>query len=286
MRLAFLGTPAVACEPLIALFTAGHSVEVVVTGPDKRRGRGSALMPSPVKETAIALGLPVVTDVDAILGQGIDLGVVVAYGRIIKPHVLAQVPMVNLHFSLLPRWRGAAPVERAILAGDQQTGVCLMEVVEGLDEGGVYAVEATPIEPEESVAELRRRLTLIGIPLLLDRLAQGLGVPVPQVGVVTYAAKITSDESHLDWAESAEQCHARVRLGRAWTQFRGIRLQVLRATVADGAPGALGEIDAGLGVACGDGRRLQLLEVQPAGRSRMPARAWSIGARPTGERLG
>ncbi len=286
MRLAFLGTPEAAVPPLRALVEAGHDVEIVVTRANKRRGRGSALAPSPVKAAAVELGLPATTDVDDLLGKGVDLGVVVAFGRIIRPHVLAEVPMVNLHFSLLPRWRGAAPVERAVLAGDAMTGVCLMEVAEGLDEGGIYAVEPTPVGPEETVAELRARLVGIGTTLLIERLAQGLGSPMPQAGEVTYATKISPEELRLDWTEPAARCHARARLGRAWTELRGGRLLVTRATIADGPAGAPGEIDAELAVACGDGRRLRLLEVQPAGRATMSAAAWANGARPVGERLG
>ncbi len=285
MRLAFLGTPEAAVPPLRSLVAAGHDVEIVVTRADKRRGRGGALVPSPVKAAALELGLPVTSDVDAVLGRGLELGVVVAFGRIIKPHVLAELPMVNLHFSLLPRWRGAAPVERAVLAGDPDTGVCLMEVTEGLDEGGVYACERTPIDPEETVAELRSRLAELGTRLLVERLGAGLGQPVPQQGEVTYAAKVEPDELHLDWAEPSSRCHARVRLGRAWTQLRGVRLLVTRATTADGLAGRPGEVDAELGVACGDGRRLILLEVQPAGKAQMAATAWANGARPVGERL-
>lgn len=286
MRLAYLGTPDAAVPPLRALVAAGHDVEVVVTRADKRRGRGAALAPSPVKAAAVDLGLPVTSDVDALLGRGLDLGVVVAFGRIIKPHVLADLPMVNLHFSLLPRWRGAAPVERAVLAGDAETGVCLMEVAEGLDEGGVYAVERTAVGPEETVAELRSRLVGIGTQLLVDRLAAGLSAPAPQKGEVTYAAKVEPDELMLDWSEPAARCHARVRLGRAWTQLRGGRLLVVRATTTNGPAGAPGEVDDELAVACGDGRRLLLLEVQPAGKGPMAAGAWANGARPAGEQLG
>jgi len=286
MRLAFLGTPDAAVPPLTALVDAGHEVEIVVTRADKRRGRGSSLVPSPVKAAALQLGLEVSTDVDAVLGRGLDLGVVVAFGRIIKPHVLAELNMVNLHFSLLPRWRGAAPVERAVLAGDTETGVCLMEVAEGLDEGGVYACEGTTVDPEESVAELRHRLVDIGTRLLVDRLAAGLGDPAAQEGEVVYAAKVTPAELHLDWTEPAALCHARVRLGRAWTELHGHRVQVTRAVVGNGPAGDPGEIDAELGVSCGDGRRLLLAEVQPAGGNPMPATAWANGARPVGRRFG
>ncbi len=286
MRLAFFGTPEAAVPPLRALVAAGHDVEIVVTRADKRRGRGSEVAPSPVKAAARELGLPVTSDVEAVLRRELELGVVVAFGRIIKPHVLAELAMVNLHFSLLPRWRGAAPVERAVLAGDAETGVCLMEVVEGLDEGGVYAAERTSVDPEETVTELRARLVEIGTRLLVEQLAVGLGAPVPQQGEVTYAAKLTPEELHLDWSEPAARCHARVRLGRAWTELRASRLLVTRATTAPGPAGEPGEVDADLGVSCGDGGRLLLIEVQPAGKAPMPAAAWANGARPVGQRLG
>ena len=136
-RLVFLGTPDASVVPLRALADAGHHIALVVSQPDRRRGRGRQTSPSPVKAAALELGLPVTDDVDDALAVGADLGVVVAFGRLIRPHVLAALPMVNIHFSLLPRWRGAAPVERAILAGDARTGVDLMGVEEGLDTGAV-----------------------------------------------------------------------------------------------------------------------------------------------------
>ncbi|MEY2443834.1 MAG: methionyl-tRNA formyltransferase, partial [Ilumatobacteraceae bacterium] len=153
-RLVFLGTPDMAVPPLRALVAAGFDVVLVVTRPDKRRGRGSQLMASPVKAAAIELGLPVSHTVDDVVGSAAELGVVVAFGQLIKPHVLDAVPMVNLHFSLLPRWRGAAPVERALLAGDQQTGVCLMQLEAGLDTGPVFRCEAVPIGASTTGAEL------------------------------------------------------------------------------------------------------------------------------------
>src|SRR5439155_368260 len=156
----------------------GHDVAVVVTRADKRRGRGSALVPSPVKAAALELSLPVTEQVDDLLDAGVELGVVVAFGRLVKPHVLDRVPMVNVHFSLLPRWRGAAPVERAILAGDTETGVCLMGLEEGLDTGPVYECVPVGIGPEETADELRGRLVETGADLLVRRLREGLGVPV------------------------------------------------------------------------------------------------------------
>ncbi|MEO7557417.1 MAG: methionyl-tRNA formyltransferase, partial [Acidimicrobiales bacterium] len=203
MRLVFLGTPAAAVLPLEALVTAGHDVALVVSAADKRRGRGSGLLPSPVKSAAVALGLPVTADVDDVLmlSPPAALGVVVAYGRIIKPHLLAALPMVNLHFSLLPRWRGAAPVERAILAGDERTGVCVMDVEEGLDTGGVRARLELPIGIDTTAEELRAELVARGTTLLVDTLARGLGASDPQVGEPTYAHKIDPTELHIDWSQ-------------------------------------------------------------------------------------
>ena len=191
MRLAYFGTPAMAVPSLTALVAAGHEVAIVVTRVDKRRGRGGELSPSPVKQAALALGLPVSHDVDDVLGKGIELGVVVAFGQLIKPHVLAEVPMVNSHFSLLPRWRGAAPVERAVLAGDAETGVCLMQLEEGLDTGGVYDTVRVPIGAAMTADELRRELVAAGCEQLVRCLAGPLPTPTPQVGEPLYAAKIT-----------------------------------------------------------------------------------------------
>src|SRR3954453_22605667 len=174
MRLAYLGTPAASVPPLRALAAAGHEIAIVVTQPDKRRGRGGALIPSPVAAAAEELGLPVSHKVDDVLDAGVELGVVVAFGRLIKPHVLDRVPMVNVHFSLLPRWRGAAPVERAILAGDTETGVCLMGLEEGLDTGPVDECVRVPIGPEETVDELRDHLVAAGTELVVRRLGDGL----------------------------------------------------------------------------------------------------------------
>jgi methionyl-tRNA formyltransferase len=257
-----------------------------VTRPDKKRGRGSTLLPSPVKAVAQELGLPVTSRVDDVLDLGAELGVVVAYGRLIKPHVLAVLPMVNLHFSLLPRWRGAAPVERAILAGDTVTGVCLMALEEGLDTGPVYAVEERPIGEDETLEELRSDLARIGTRMLVDLLAAGLPEPVPQEGEPTYAAKIEPEEHHLDWTRRAVELHRVIRLGQAWTTFRDRRLRVLRARLSPGGELAPGSIDpTTLRVGTGDGG-LELVEVQPEGKSPQAAEAWRNGARlEAGDRL-
>jgi len=286
VKLAFLGTPDVAAGTLRALVAAGHEVRVVVTRADTRRGRGSQPSPSPVKEAAEQLGLRVAHMPAEVLGSGADLGVVVAYGRIIKPDVLAEVPMVNVHFSLLPRWRGAAPVERAILAGDTETGVSLMELEEGLDTGPVYARATTLIGPEETAGELRRRLGEMGNELLLAGLAHGLGTPEPQVGEPTYANKLEPEELYLDFGLPADVVNRAVRIGRAWTTWRGRRLLVRRArALPDEQTLSPGQVHGDkVGTAKG---ALQLLVVQPEGKPAMEAAAWARGAHlAPGEHLG
>ncbi len=263
---------------LAGLLAAGHDVAAVVTRPDRRRGRGAALSPSPVKQAALAAGLPVTDRADDVLGAGVELGVVVAFGQILRAPLLGGVPLVNLHFSLLPRWRGAAPVERAILAGDEETGVCLMEVEAELDSGPVYAQVRTAIGPEETAAHLRRRLAVLGRDLLVTQLAGGLGEARPQSGRPIYAPKIHPAELHLDWEQPAEQLARVVRAGRAWTTAAGQRLLVLAATPEHpspgGPPGSLG----GTLVSTGAGG-LRLRSVQPAGRAPLDAEAWRRGAR-------
>lgn len=278
-RLAYLGTPELAVAPLEALVAAGFDVALVVTRADKRRSRGSGLDPSPVKVAAQRLGLPVSHRVDAVceLDDTVDLGVVVAFGLLIRRPVLELVPMVNLHFSLLPRWRGAAPVERALLAGDQETGVCLMALEEGLDTGPVYACERVPITPTATLADLRTDLVGRGTHLLIDALRDGLPSPAPQQGEPVYAAKIEPAELRLDLTRSATELHRVVRLGGAWTTFRGRRLKIVAAAVCpDGPPpGRL----SGLVLGTGDGG-LELQLVQPEGKAVQPAAAWRNGARP------
>lgn len=272
-RLVFLGTPEMAVPPLRALVAAGFEVALVITRVDKRRGRGSRLLPSPVKAAATELGIPVSHSIDDALGVEADLGVVVAFGQLVKPHVLEKLPMVNLHFSLLPRWRGAAPVERALLAGDPETGVCLMQLEEGLDTGLVFRREVVPIGGSTTAAELRQDLVRVGTVLLLDELRAGLGVPVPQVGEPTYAAKIKAEELQIDWSRSPAEIDRLVRLGGAWTTLHGRRLRILGAAAVDvDAPPTnrlLGDRVGGL----------QLALVQPEGRAAMPFDAFARGAR-------
>jgi methionyl-tRNA formyltransferase len=295
-RLAYLGTPELAVPPLQALLGAGHEIVLVVSGPDRRRGRGSATSPAPLRAAAMELGLPTTTDIADLstLGERPELGVVVAYGRLIRPPVLAAVPMVNLHFSLLPRWRGAAPVERAILAGDERTGVCVMEVEEGLDTGGVYARAELDIGPNEHLGPLRDRLVARGSELLVEVLSGGLGglpEPAPPVGEPTYAKKLEPDELVLRWERPAIQVLAVVRLDRAHTTMAGRRLRVLEAEVVDGGAGSPVEglppgTLSGDVVTTGDGA-LRLLVVQLEGGRPMSADDWLRGTHlPEGVRLG
>jgi len=253
---------------------------MVVSQPDRKRGRGAAHVASPVKAAATELGLAVTENVDEVITARSELGVLVAYGRLIRPHVLAAVPMVNLHFSLLPRWRGAAPVERAILAGDAATGVCVMALEEGLDTGPVYERLEIPISSDDTADDLRRVLAAAGTEMLLRLLGGELPEPVAQSGEPTYAAKIDTSEHHLDWSRTAEEVNRVIRLGRAWTTFRDRRLKVLKAELT-GEPTELrpGVLDAGsLTVGTGGGA-LRLVEVQPEGKGPQQADVWRNGAR-------
>ena len=283
-RLVYLGTPALGVVPLRALVADGFDIALVVTGADKRRGRGTELSSSPVKAAALDLGLTVSERVEDAVDVGADLGVVVAFGRLVHRAVLERLAMVNVHFSVLPRWRGAAPVERALLAGDDQTGTCLMQLEEGLDTGPVFDTVRVPIAARATADELRTALVAAGTAQLLRCLAAGLSHPVPQTGEVTYAAKIDRSELQIRWDHPAEEIDRLVRVGGAWTTFRGRRMRVLAAepTVATGPPGTIGQ----LVVTCGRGG-LRLEAVQPEGRSPMSAPAWANGARPgSGDVLG
>jgi len=272
-RLVYLGTPHVAVRPLQALVEAGFEIALVVTRVDKRRGRGSDLTPSPVKAAALDLCLPVSHSVDEVIATDADLGVVVAFGQLIKPHVLHVVPMVNLHFSLLPRWRGAAPVERALLAGDAETGVCLMQLEEGLDTGPVYNRVVVSIGSTTTADELRRELVDVGTQLLIDELTAGLGRPTPQEGDPTYAAKMRPEELSIDWTRPPVDIDRLVRLGGAWTTLHGKRLKIVEAAVCEPAAAPTAELR--------DGRvgGLQLIRVQPEGKGAMSFADFARGAR-------
>jgi len=285
VRVAFLGTPEFVVPVLEALH-ARHEIVQVVSRADRRRSRRGGLEPSPVKQAAIDLGLPVSARPADVVSAGAEVGVVVAFGRIIKPDVLTSVPMVNLHLSLLPRWRGAAPVQRAILAGDAETGVSLMELDEGLDTGPVYAQVPTEIDPSDTAESLTRRLIDLGLPLL-DHLDGDRGRPVPQSGEATYAEKITKADLRLDWDAPAELLLRRVRVGGAWAVFRDQRLAVIGAQVTPGTglPGQLERTPDGITVGTGEAV-LVIQRVKPEGRNEQAASDWWNGSRvAAGERL-
>jgi methionyl-tRNA formyltransferase len=288
VRLVFLGSPADAVVPLRALVEAGHEVVLVLTQPDRRRSRGGGQDPSPVKKAASELGLQVLTParareaIEDVAATEAQVGVVVAFGQLLPPAFLDALPhgFVNLHYSLLPRWRGAAPVERAILAGDTETGVCLMRIEEGLDTGGIYASASTPIEPDETAGELRDRLTAFGTRLLLEHLPNVPDTqPVPQEGEPTYAEKLTVDEFRIDSSRPAVVAARIVRAGNprpgAWMVVDGKRVKVWRARPepGEGEPGVVrrpGEL------VTADGT-LRLDEVQPEGKTHMTGQAWMAG---------
>jgi methionyl-tRNA formyltransferase len=288
VRIVYFGTPPDAVPPLRALFDAEYDIALVVTQPDRRRSRGKGSDPSPVKVEAQGLGLRVLTPeksrevVDEVRESGAEVGVVVAFGQLLPVSLLEAVPhgFVNLHFSLLPRWRGAAPVERAILAGDAETGVDLMRIEAGLDTGPVFARERVAIGPNETAGELHERLVAVGTDLLLAHLP-GIptAAPEPQTGDATYADKLTTEEFRLDPQRAAAELARLVRAGNprpgAWFTLAGKRVKVWRAHEAD-ARGDTGEID-GDGVLVTRHGALALDEVQPEGKRPMAGAAWRMG---------
>jgi methionyl-tRNA formyltransferase len=305
VRVAFLGTPDAAVPSLEALVGAADvEVVAVVTNPDRARGRSRRVAPPPVKVAAEAHGLPVWQPerpseiVDDLAALHVDAAAVVAYGAILAPAVLAAGGrgFVNLHLSLLPRWRGAAPVQHAVRAGDEVTGVTVFVLDAGLDTGPMLAQVEVPIEPDEPAGRLQDRLARLGAPVLVDSLRRFVAgeepTSQPEEGV-TYAPKVTPDDVRIDWDEPADRI---VNLARsadpapgAHTTFRGERLKVFRARAHDaqGTPGrVVATSPAGAVVACGDGA-VVLAEVQPAGKRRMTGEAFARGHRPAvGEVLG
>ena len=290
MRIVYFGTPSDAVPALRALVGSGNDVALVVTQPDRRRGRGTDLTPSPVKQAAEELGLTVATPempdeiIDDLLAIGAEVGVVVAYGEILSDAVLAsaQSGFVNVHFSLLPRWRGAAPVERAMLAGDSETGVQVMEVVSALDAGGIYASERTPIGDTETAGDLRERLVALGAELVVKTLPNvPTTTPSPQIGESTYAAKLKVEEFEIDLSRPAQEIDLLVRAGNprpgAWLMHEGARLKVWSGALVSEAEisGVDGENETK------DSSRFVPVEVQPEGRARMSYAAWCAGYKGT-----
>lgn len=297
MRLIFAGTPEAAVPSLEALAASEHEIVRVVTRPPAPLGRKRVLTPSPVDARAAELGLPVLrasrlgqVETDELAALDADLAVIVAYGGLVKEPLLSapRLGWVNLHFSLLPRWRGAAPVQRALIAGETTTGVDVFQLEAGLDTGPLLASEPVAIGALENAGHLLTRLAGIGARVLagtVDRLAEGTAVAHRQEGEPTLAPKLTIADGRLDWSEPADRVFARIRgctpEPGAWTTVGERRLKVLEAAPARDAPGlAPGSVSTAGGrvlVGCGDGA-LELVRVQPEGRGAMPADAWLRGA--------
>jgi len=281
-RIVYIGTPEIAVAPLQTLVAEGFVIELVVTGVDKRRGRGTETSANPVKAAALALGIPVSHDINDVLKLNPDglLGVVVAFGNIIAPEILQHVPMINIHYSALPRWRGAAPVERAILSGDSTTAVCIIQVVEQLDAGDVLATAPCAIGDDDSVVALRGRLGQLALPLLIDICSNGVSSQQAQTGEVVVARKITAHDLTIDWSSIPVAISRQVRLGNAFTFFDGKRFKVHEVSSASEQlpAGSISVHDARVLVGARGGS-IQLVTVQPEGKPRTSASEWARGAR-------
>ena len=311
MRLVFLGTGDFAIPSFEAVLLAGHEVLALVTQPDREKGRGQRVTPPKIKAVAEARGIAVLQPrrirEDAAMATLRNLRpeilVVVAYGQILPKALLEMPPRgaINVHGSLLPRWRGAAPIQWAIASGDAETGVTTMLLDEGLDTGGVLLAQATPIGPEETASELSPRLAALGADLLVETLRgleDGSLLPRPQDEArATKARILTKEDGRLDWNLPATALACRVRGFHPWpgavADFEGRSLKALRVRVETGVgagtvPGTVLAVDEnGVVVACANGSRLRLLEVQPESRKAMPAAAFAQGARVRpGARLG
>ena len=276
-----MGTPEFSVSVLDALVDAGHEIAAVYSQPPRPAGRGKKDRPSPVHARAEALGLEVRTPVSLKSAEAqaefaalnADVAVVVAYGLIL-PQVILDAPTrgcLNIHASLLPRWRGAAPIHRAIMAGDAQTGVCIMQMEAGLDTGPVLLRDALDIGAEETTAQLHDRLSVMGARLIVEALGNLDDLPPqvqPEEGVI-YAAKIDKAEAHIDWSRPAVEVDRLIRglspFPGAWFEVDGVRVKVLGSRLVDGA-GPAGEVlDAALHVACGEGA-VALTRLQKAGK--------------------
>ena len=303
MRLGFMGTPDFAVRVLDDLVAAGHEIAVVYAQPPRRAGRGKAVRPSPVHARADALGIPVETParfrdpevLERFADYALDAAIVVAYGQILPDEALRapRFGCLNIHASLLPRWRGAAPIQRAIMAGDAETGVMVMQMDAGLDTGPVLGTARIPIAPDETAAGLHDRLAVMGGPLLLrvlDDIASGRAAPRPQPSDgVTYASKIDKAEARIDWTADASTIDRQIRglspFPGAWCEIAGERIKVLLSAVADGTgtPGTV--LDGHLTIACGTGA-VRLLRLQRPGKGAVDAdvflNGYPVGA---GQRL-
>ena len=286
-RLAFMGTPDFAVATLDALILAGHDIAAVYCQPPRQAGRGHKLQPSPVQRRAEEAGLPVrypvklaPEDCAAFKGLDLDVAVVAAYGLLL-PQAALDAPRfgcINIHASLLPRWRGAAPIERAILAGDDETGVTIMRMEKGLDTGPMLLVERVPIAPRATAAGLRGDLAGLGARLILralDAIETLQPQPQPEDGV-TYAKKLTREEERIDWTKPARTLERQVRAIPSWFEARGERIKLIASAPVEGsgAPGTV--LDGAPTIACGEGA-LKLLKLQRPGRGPVEADAFLRG---------
>jgi methionyl-tRNA formyltransferase len=288
LRLIFMGTPDFAVPTLLELIGRGYDIAAVYTRAAKPAGRGMELQPSPVERHAINAGLPVLSPATlksgdmqaAFRAHAADAAVVLAYGLVLPRPILDAVPLgcFNVHASLLPRWRGAAPINRAVMAGDRETGVTIMKMNEGLDTGPMAMAERVPIGADATAGDLHDKLARLGADLMvralgaLDRGTLELTAQ-PEDGI-TYADKIAKEETRIDWRKPWKQVHDHCRglspFPGAWCDLQGMRIRVLRSTKGEGsgAPGTV--LDDKLTIACGDGA-VRLVEVQRAGRQPMQA---------------
>src|SRR5512139_1056500 len=294
MRLIFMGTPDFAVPTLIELAARGHEIAAVYTRAPKPAGRGMDMQRTPVEQEARRLSLSVHTpkafkdeEARAIFhAHKADVAVVVAYGLIL-PKPILEAPRLgcfNVHASLLPRWRGAAPINRAVMAGDKESGVTIMQMDEGLDTGAMAMADRIAITPDMTAGDLHDRLAHLGADLMacalaaLERSSLTL-TPQPETGV-TYAAKISKDETRINWSKPADDVHNRIRglspFPGAWFELGGVRVKALRSTGGEGssAPGTV--LDEHLTIACGEGA-VRLLQVQRAGKQPMPAEEFLRG---------
>lgn len=299
LRVAFFGTPSFAVATLNALLDSSHCVAVVVTQPDRGRGRGQHVSDAPVKARAVEAGIPVLQPLalggpeflEAVGRYGVDVGIVAAYGRILPASVLSwpKLGMVNVHASLLPRYRGAAPVHRAVIAGERETGVTIMRVVQALDAGPTLASVRRPIGDDETSEEVERDLAQKGARLLVstvDDLAAGTAIETPQDdAAATYAPRLTKTDGVVDWSRSARGIHDLIRGLHPWphafTYLNGGRLILLRSSASSDETGAApGTVVAAHGtefrVAAGSGVVI-VRELQAGGKRPMNARDFLAG---------
>lgn len=301
MRVVFLGTPEFAVPSLHALISSGHEVLAVFTQPDRPKGRGKQLAESPVKSAARAAGLTILQPerirrpetVELLKGLAPELMVVVGYGQII-PQTIIDLPkhgILNVHASLLPKYRGAAPIQWAIANGEAQTGVTIMQIDAGLDTGDMLLKASVPIKPDETAPELSARLAPLGAGLLVEALQQIAASSIHREkqneAEATYAPVLKKEDGMIDWSRPARQIYNHLRGFVPWpgayTMFRGQQLLVLSARVAEdlpATPGALRSENRRLFAGCGENSALELLEVQLSGKKRMSAQAFINGYKP------